>query len=92
MSGFDANADLVLRWEFDPDEMRKLNIWMTHPQTQEPLKLYYVGPNPCRHCRQRSSQDRFHPQFSTFERMSTYYRYNLIVRTALACRRSIRSL
>ncbi|KAG8979052.1 hypothetical protein FRC05_009262 [Tulasnella sp. 425] len=40
MSGFDPNTDLVLRWEFDPDEMRKLTIWMTHPQSQEDLKLY----------------------------------------------------
>ncbi|KAG8955628.1 hypothetical protein FRC04_007619 [Tulasnella sp. 424] len=57
MSGFDPNTDLVLRWEFDPDEMRKLTIWMTHPQSQEDLKLY---------------------NFSTHERMTTYYRWNLI--------------
>ncbi|KAG9030947.1 hypothetical protein FS837_003133 [Tulasnella sp. UAMH 9824] len=42
-SGFDLNTDLVLRWEFDPEEMRKLSIWMTHPESQESLKLYYTG-------------------------------------------------
>jgi hypothetical protein len=41
----DTPADLVLRWDFDADDMRKLDIWMSRPETPEdPLKLYYVCP------------------------------------------------
>ncbi|KAG8988434.1 hypothetical protein FRB90_002754 [Tulasnella sp. 427] len=57
MNGYDSNLDLLLTWEFDPDEMRKVEIFMTHPKTKEKIMLY---------------------RFATFERLTTYYRFNLI--------------
>ncbi|KAG8907226.1 hypothetical protein FRB99_005050 [Tulasnella sp. 403] len=54
----DPNADLVLRWEFDPSDIRKVKMYIPNPDgSPEPLKLF---------------------TFSTYERMSTYYRFNLM--------------
>jgi len=52
----EATTDIVLRWEFDARDMRKVNIWQPQ-EGQDDLKLYY---------------------FLTFDRSSTYYRFNIM--------------
>lgn len=37
----EPTTDLILRWEFDERDMRKVNIWQPRPD-KEDLKLYYV--------------------------------------------------
>jgi len=37
----EPTTDLVLRWEFDSGDIRKLNIWTARPGDQDDLKLYY---------------------------------------------------
>jgi len=64
MTTIDSTKDLVLRWEFDPEEVRRCQLYIPHPDgSGEQLKLFY-----------------FLAYYYSTECNSTYYRWNLITR------------
>lgn len=74
-------TDLVLNWQFDDNDLRKAQLWMPAPEgSTEPLKLFYVSWHQCRRVIVLPGIAHRSPvQFSTYDRQSTYYRWNLMV-------------